>query len=44
MQALKFKISIPDSNFLLLTNLLLYDAGGQLFTGVEDKTSCYKYN
>ncbi len=35
VQALKFKISIPDSNFLLMTNLILYDAGGQLFTGAN---------
>ena len=28
IQALKFKTVIPDSNFLVLTNLVLQDAGG----------------
>lgn len=28
VQALKFKTIIPDTNFLMLTNLVLQDAGG----------------
>jgi ATP-dependent exoDNAse (exonuclease V) beta subunit len=39
VQALKFKTSIPDANFLLLTNLVLYDAGGQLFTGIDPEAT-----
>ena len=30
VQALKFKISLPDANFLLLTSLVLQDAGGSI--------------
>ena len=33
VQALKFKTIIPDSNFLMLTNLVLQDAGGSV---IED--------
>jgi len=39
VQALKFKISIPDANFLLLTNMVLYDVGGQLFSGIDPETT-----
>ena len=30
VQALKFKISLPDGNFLLLASLVLQDAGGSI--------------
>jgi hypothetical protein len=30
VQALKFKICLPDANFLLLTSLVLQDAGGSI--------------
>jgi hypothetical protein len=30
VQALKFKIVLPDANFLLLTSLVLQDAGGSI--------------
>ena len=33
VQALKFKTIIPDTNFLMLTNLVLQDAGGSV---IED--------
>ena len=34
-QALKFKTAIPDANFLMLTNLVLLDAGGAIAIGTE---------
>ncbi|XP_021924860.1 protein unc-79 homolog isoform X4 [Zootermopsis nevadensis] len=34
VQALKFKTSIPDSNFLMLINFVLQDAGGSLALNV----------
>ena len=35
VQALKFKTAIPDANFLMLTNLVLLDAGGAIAIGTE---------
>ena len=35
VQVLKFKIAIPDSNFLMLTNLVPLDAGGAISIGAE---------
>ena len=38
VQALKFKTCIPDANFLMLTNFILLDLGGQLSTGSDSAT------
>ena len=35
IQALKFKTIIPDSNFLVLTNLVLQDAGGSVIEDID---------
>ena len=37
VQAIKFKISLPDANILLLTSLVLQDAGGS----IQVNTSCF---
>ncbi|KAL3290395.1 hypothetical protein HHI36_023736 [Cryptolaemus montrouzieri] len=37
VQALKFKITIPDSNLLMLINLILQDIGGSIPTNVAMK-------
>jgi hypothetical protein len=40
VQALKFKVSMPDTNFLLLANLVLHDAGSQLVgSGLDPDTA-----
>ena len=41
ISALKFKTIIPDSNFLVLTNLVLQDAGGSV---IEDIDGMYFHN
>ena len=38
VQALKFKTAIPDSNFLMLTNFVLLDMGGQLNVGTDHES------
>jgi hypothetical protein len=35
VQAIKFKTAIPNTNFLMLTNLVLSDAGGAISIGTE---------
>uniref|UniRef100_A0A182YRS8 Protein MMS22-like n=2 Tax=Anopheles stephensi TaxID=30069 RepID=A0A182YRS8_ANOST len=40
VQALKFKINVPDSNLLLLVGFLLQDAGGILPPGIIGDISC----
>ena len=35
ISALKFKTVIPDSNFLVLTNLVLQDAGGAVIEDIQ---------
>ena len=37
ISALKFKTIIPDSNFLVLTNLVLQDAGGSVIEDIDGK-------
>lgn len=43
VQALKFKTSIPDCNFLMLINLILQDSGGAVPTSIvlENAQSCH---
>uniref|UniRef100_A0A182SY25 Uncharacterized protein n=1 Tax=Anopheles maculatus TaxID=74869 RepID=A0A182SY25_9DIPT len=40
VQALKFKINVPDNNLLLLVGFLLQDAGGILPPGIIGDISC----
>jgi len=35
ISALKFKTVIPDTNFLVLTNLVLQDAGGAVIEDIQ---------
>ena len=44
VQALKFKISLPDANFLLLTSLVLQDAGGSIQVLDRYKLFCIFYS
>ena len=39
-QALKFKVSIPDSNFLLLADLILRDSGGAVLEEMGASSWC----
>lgn len=39
IQALKFKTSIPDANFLMLINLVLQDSGGAIPSSIVLKHS-----
>ena len=44
ISALKFKTIIPDSNFLVLTNLVLQDAGGSVIEDIDGKLYLLKYH
>ncbi|KAK5639447.1 hypothetical protein RI129_011939 [Pyrocoelia pectoralis] len=44
VQALKFKVSIPDSNLLILINLILQDAGGSIPINVVLQNSLPHYH
>ncbi|XP_031336357.1 protein unc-79 homolog [Photinus pyralis] len=44
VQALKFKVSIPDSNLLILINLILQDAGGSIPINVVLQNSLPLYH
>ena len=39
-QALKFKVSIPDANFLLLADLILRDSGGAVLEEMGATPAC----
>lgn len=43
VQALKFKTSIPDCNFVMLINLILQDSGGAIPTSIvlQQNHSCH---
>lgn len=44
ISALKFKTIIPDSNFLVLTNLVLQDAGGSVIEDIDGELYLLKYH